>query len=149
MVSQGEKRVIRFRKKKNKVYVIITLLMCLFLPCFCRARVGIDSCYCACSSKRRKTSLLRIMKYFSGGYSWQWSVSMWKKKNLLMFRVSSCGASVIVNTSKVPHEICRLRIFALMDWNYFVFERTNSCSLLKFNFSLLFRDINYALLWKY
>lgn len=81
------------------------------------ARAAIDSCYCACSSRRRKPSLLRIMKDFSGGYS-RMSIVV----SLDMFHVSSCRASVIINTSKVTHEICRLKILALKDWISFVFE---------------------------
>jgi hypothetical protein len=144
------KRELLIFEKEKQSLCYYNGLMCLFLPCFYLARAGIDSCYCACSIKRRKPSLLGVMKDFSGGYSCV-SIVVYPDMNtsLLMFHISFCRASVVISTSKVTQEICRLKILALIDWGFFLFEKINSCSVLKFNFSLLFRDINYTLLWKY
>jgi hypothetical protein len=42
-----KRKLLIFEKKKNKVRVIITGLMCLFLPAYRLAAAAIDSYYCA------------------------------------------------------------------------------------------------------
>jgi hypothetical protein len=86
-----------FSKKKKQSLCYYNGLMCLFLPCFYLARARIDSYYCTRFSKRRKRSLLCIMKHFTVDDHSCTTTVVYLDMNtsLLMFHVSFYRASAM------------------------------------------------------